>query len=144
MKKVYSVLAIALMALLFTGCDKSGPDKSGENYVVQPSWSESFHYANKAIPSQWPFTILAIALFVVGVLLLVKWVPKFKDPKWPIIGIFFIFFGGGVASLISKPNQVRMDNVKTVPIEYFKQKGQTYILDSLFETNHMTGAASKK
>lgn len=143
MKKYISILAIATLAILFTSCDKSGPTKDGKGYEVQPTWGESFHYANKATPSQTPYTAGAIVLVGFGIVLFIKWIPTFKDPMWPIIGVVVICFIGGLVCFLSKASAIRINNVKTVPIEYYNEKGQTFILDSLFESNHLIDAAVK-
>ncbi len=143
MKKVFSILAFAACTILFTSCDKSGPTKDGTGYVVQPTWGESFHYAKKATPSQTPYTVAAIALVIIGIVAFIKWIPTFKDPMWPIVAVVFICFIGGLVCFFSKPSAIRINNVKTVPIEYYKEKGQTFILDSLFESNHLIDAAVK-
>lgn len=134
-------LVLIVMALSFVSCDKSEVTNDGLGMVVQPSWREAFHYANKAESSQVPWTYAGIALIVIGILLLIFVAVKFSRPGAVIAGIFFICFGGGLGCLLGKPNAVRIDNVKTVDKAYYDRVGQKHILDSLFETNHMSSAA---
>ena len=143
MKKLLSILAISIM-VCFTSCDKTELSKDKLSMVVQPSWGDAFHYANKSVPSQWPNNIIAIIVLIVWPVAVYVYIKKANgDPMWPsIIGsiaaVALIFL------MIARVNKVRMDNVHTVPKEYYDRVGKAYILDSLFETNHMQSAPKIK
>jgi len=137
------MLAISAMVLL-SSCDKSEVNQEGTHVVVQPSWGEAFHYANIAKPSQVPWTILGITL--IATFFVLAYVANKKMKKSPVAFVviaFIVLIPSGIASLISKPNAVRMDNTPTVSKEYFEKVGQTYILDSMFNSNHLSNAAVK-
>lgn len=135
-------MAISAMVLL-SSCDKSGLNKEKTHMVMQPTWGEAFHYANICKSSQIPWTIAGIILIAVGIVLMFKWVPRFKDVMWPVIGVFVVCFIGGLTSILLKPNAVRMDNVRDIPIEHYDKVGQTYLLDSMYNSNHLINANVK-
>jgi len=143
MKKIFSILAVSAMVLL-SSCDKTGPTKDGTGIVFQPSWGQSFAYANKAVPSQVPYTILCIVLLAAAVFVayMVGIQKKQWFGNWSGLVIAFIV-AISLWPLLAKPGAVRMDNVRTVPKEYFDRVGQDYILDSMFNSNHLINAAVK-
>lgn len=144
MKKLIFALAICTAALTISSCDKTEVTKDNQSVVVQPTWGEAYHYANAATPSQVSYTILGLSL-IIGWAVLAYFLNK-KMKKSPIAFIvisWFVMWAFGIGSLIGKPNSVRIQNVKTVPKDYYDRVGQTYILDSLFNHNLMVDAAVK-
>lgn len=142
MKKIFSILAIYAMVLL-SSCDKSGLNQEKTHMVMQPTWGEAFHYANICKSSQVPWTIAGIILIAIGVVLMFKWVPRFKNPMGALIAVFVVCFIGGLVFILQKPNTVRMDNVRDIPIEHYDKVGQTYLLDSMYNSNHLINANVK-
>ena len=144
MKKLFSIITIVGMAILFVSCDKPTISNDGQTTTIQMDWSQAFHYANISTTHQGRLTALGIFLIIGAIAFAyMVWV---KEKDWAPIFQKPIFFGALIAALCLitiAPNKVRMDNCRQVPTQYFIDSGQTHILDSMFENNLMQGAANK-
>lgn len=143
MKKVFSILFIAA-SVLFISCDKPTVSNDGQTTTTQMDWGTAFHYANISTTHQGTLTFIGV-LFILGSLFFAYkvWV---KKEFWCIGYQPAVFFGGLIIALLFisiAPNKVRMDNCYDVPTQYFKDSGQTHILDSLYKNNLLIGAAVK-
>lgn len=144
MKKLLSILCIASMAILFTSCDKPTVSNDGQTTITQMGWGSAYHYANISTTNQGLLTVLGIiAIVAASGFAFMVWVKK-KD--WLVSyqkAIVFALLVTAVCLFLIAPNKVRMDNCYPVPTQYFKDSGQTHILDSLYENNLMQGAPYK-
>lgn len=144
MKKLLSIITIIGMAILFVSCDKPTISNDGQTATTQMSWSEAFHYANMSTTHQGRLTAFGIVFFIAAIAFAyMVWVKK-KDwaEGWQKT-IFFVLLVIGTSFILILPNKVRMNNSYRVPTQYFKDSGQTHILDSLFKNNLMVDAAVK-
>jgi enhancing lycopene biosynthesis protein 2 len=108
-----------------------------DKVIVSPTWSEAWHYAN--LSGQTTFT----ALGVIGILAAAIVVYKLgeKSIGWMILAAAILALS--VASILSKPISVHINNDKEVSKDYLEKVGHQYIIDSCYTHNQLVDAAFK-
>lgn len=110
--------------------------------ILQPSWSQSFHYAFQSeVYVLWAIT--AIAAFMATAWYIVNLSKNGTDKPIISSAIIFGLMAYGLLAIYIKPGTIHWDNQKTVTAEqYEKYKDNTQpFFDSVYNDCRLIGAA---
>lgn len=109
--------------------------------TVSPTLPEAFHYAN--LSGQWLWTIIGLVLILGAVALLYLASKDYFETTKGVVITIGVIVALGLASILSKPIAISLNNDKKVEKAYLDHVGRKHILDSVYNNNLMIDAAKK-